>query len=81
VNESKFIGVEYRLHWFEFEDKALVNANGIEYMNMFPLSIEFNPTCNELVIVTKSDLRLVNIRNGQIIKILANIVKEDDNLR
>ena len=39
INENHFAGVEYRLHWFEFEDKAVVNANGIESVNTQPVSI------------------------------------------
>jgi hypothetical protein len=30
INNKKFVGCEYRLHWFEFEDQIRVNANGIE---------------------------------------------------
>lgn len=52
------------MHWFEFEDKAIVNANGIEFLNMSPVSIRFNNLTNQLCIATKSDIRVVNIRNG-----------------
>ena len=78
IDDKKFLGIEYRLHWFEFEDKAIVNANGIEFMNMAPVSIRYNSLYNQLCIATKSDIRLVNIRNGQTQKIIANLVKNDN---
>jgi hypothetical protein len=64
VNEERFIGVEYRLHWFEYEDKVLVNSNGIEIKNMFPINIDYNQENHELCVSTKSDIRVVNIMNG-----------------
>eukprot|EP00347_Sterkiella_histriomuscorum_P004350 403360783 len=78
INDQKFIGIEYRLHWFEFEDKAIVNANGIEFLNMSPISIRYNQLFNQLCIATKSDIRVINIRNGQTEKIIANLVKDED---
>ncbi|CDW75100.1 rna recognition motif [Stylonychia lemnae] len=78
INDKKFIGIEYRLHWFEFEDKAIVNANGIEFLNMAPISIRYNSLFNQLCIATKSDIRIVNIRNGQTELIIANLVKDED---
>ena len=64
MNDTCFVGAEYRLHWFEFEDKALVNAMGIEMKNVFPINIEYNNEKHELCISTKSDLRIVDARNG-----------------
>lgn len=74
LNELRFIGIEYRLHWFEFEDSPLYNANGIEINNMFPINIELNSSTSELCIATKSDVRIIDMRNGQTNKILANII-------
>lgn len=37
----KFIGIEYRLHWFEFDDLPKFNANGIEINNLFPVNIQY----------------------------------------
>lgn len=76
MNELRFIGIEYRLHWFEFEDMPLVNANGIEINNMFPINIELNNSTSELCIATKSDIRIVDIKNGQTNRIMANIIQD-----
>jgi len=74
INAKKFVGVEYRLHWFEFEEKPQINANGIEQLNMYPLTVQFNRIYNQLCILTKSDIRMVDLNNGQIVRILANIL-------
>jgi len=57
VGQKYFVGVEYRLHWFQFEEKAKVNANGIELQNISPLQIELNKDFNELCIITKYRLK------------------------
>ena len=45
---------------------------------MAPVSIRYNSLFNHLCIATKSDLRIVNIRNGQTELIIANLVKDED---
>lgn len=53
------------MHWFEFEDEIKVNANGIDIKNNPPIAIEYNQTYDEIVITTKSDIRLVDMYSGK----------------
>jgi hypothetical protein len=55
-----------------------VNANGIEINNAYPVSVEINKNTNDLCVITKSDIRMVDLKNGQTKRILANIVKNND---
>lgn len=78
MNDLRFIGIEYRLHWFEFEDLPIVNANGIEINNMFPINIELNTLTSELCVATKSDIRIVDMKHGRTNRIMANIVEDQE---
>jgi len=69
-----------RLHWFEFEDEIKVNANGIEIKNNPPIAIEHNQMHEQLVITTKSDIRLVDISNGKTVQIIANLVQTEEEI-
>jgi WD40 repeat protein len=75
-----FCAAEVRLHWFEFEDELKVNANGIELKNNPPLQVEYNQMHDELVVTTKSDIRLIDMNTGQIKQILANLVNPEEEL-
>jgi hypothetical protein len=79
VNEKRFLGVEYRIHWFEFEDPQLFNANGIEINNTYPIEIDINTYTNDLCIATKSDVRMINLKNGQTKRIIATMIKNNEN--
>ena len=53
-----------------------MNANGVEINNMFPINIELNHSASELCVATKSDIRMIDMRNGQTSRILANIIED-----
>jgi hypothetical protein len=74
VNSKKFVGSEFRLHWFEFEDPIRVNANGIEIGSAVPVAVEYNQIYDEICIATKSDVRIMDIFTGKTKRILANVV-------
>ena len=73
MNSKKFVGAENRLHWFEFKDKLLVNTNGIDLYSVTPIQAVYNQAGDELIVATKSDIRVINIFTGKIKKILANV--------
>ena len=80
VNSRKFVGAENRLHWFEFEDPLTVNTNGIDLHSMTPISLEYNQDKDEILIATKSDVRIIDINSGKIKKILANVKNEKSDI-
>ena len=55
-----FVAAEERLHWFQYEDPIVVNANGIELQSLFPVAVEFNQETNEFCVATKSDVRVID---------------------
>lgn len=73
VNSQKFIGADIRLHWFEFEDPLVVNTNGIDIFSTTPVAAQFSEAHDELLVATKSDVRIIDIFTGKIKKILANV--------
>lgn len=77
VSDKKLIGADIRLHWFEFEDDLVVNSNGIELYSITPIAVQYSEASDELLIATRSDVRILNIFNGQVKKILANVRNED----
>ncbi|CAI2359758.1 unnamed protein product [Moneuplotes crassus] len=77
VNSQKLIGADIRLHWFEFEDPLSVNANGLDLYGITPIDAKYSYANDEILILTRSDVRIIDIFTGKIKKILAN-VKTDD---
>jgi WD40 repeat protein len=77
VSAKKFIGADIRLHWFEFEDDLVVNANGIELYSVTPIAAQFSQASDELLIATRSDVRILDIFTGKVKKILANVRNEN----
>lgn len=45
---------------------------------MFPINIEYDNNNHELYVVTKSDIRVFNINNGQTMRILANVFSDEE---
>lgn len=62
----KFVGAENRLHWFEFEDPLVVNTNGIDLYSITAVSVEYNQASDELIVATKSDVRIIDIFTGKV---------------
>jgi len=77
VNSHKFIGADIRLHWFEFEDPLTVNMNGIDLFGITPIEVKYSQANDELLIATRSDVRILDIFTGRIKKILANVRNEN----
>ncbi|CDW80516.1 rna recognition motif [Stylonychia lemnae] len=80
INSKLFCGAEIRLHWFEFEDEIKVNANGIEIKNNPPLCIKYNQMFEQLVVATKSDVRLIDVHSGKTLSILANVIQPEEEI-
>lgn len=66
VNSKKMIGADIRLHWFEFDDPLTVNTNGIAIEKITPVAAQFSEAHDELLIATKSDIRIIDIFSGKI---------------
>lgn len=67
------------MHWFDYESELEVaNPNGVSHTNTSPIQISFNKTENEIIIVTKSDVRILNVKTGQTLRILGDILKDTE---
>jgi len=77
VNSHKFIGADIRLHWFEFEDPLIVNTNGIDLFGITPIDAKYSQAHDEILIITRSDVRILDIFTGKTKKILANVKNEE----
>lgn len=71
IGNEGFVCSEQRLTWFKFETTLSVNANGILIEGNFPNSIDYNYEKEEIIISTKSDIRWIDAKTGNIDRILS----------
>jgi hypothetical protein len=57
-----------------------VNQNGIVIDSNYPIEMEFNSMHDELYICTKFDVRCLDIHSGKVKRIIANLVKENEEI-
>jgi hypothetical protein len=74
------MAMENRLFWFKFEDRLVVNSNGILLDSNYPTSIDYNAELAELYVGTRCDIRCIDLHTGRINRILANIVDAESEI-
>lgn len=74
IGKVSFIGC--RVNFLKFDTYEMDKSN--ERKTAFPIKAEFNPNFNELAICTRSDIRFVNIHDGQCKKIYINLIDPEE---
>ncbi|CAG9335338.1 unnamed protein product [Blepharisma stoltei] len=73
AGEQFFCAVGCRVYWFEYESFIQTNANGINNKEIEPTALIYSRQDKELLLSTKSDLRVFDIYTGKQSRIIADV--------
>ena len=74
------MAVASRIAFFKFEEGIKQNPNGISLSNTYILDLTYCRKDNELIIITKSDIRIYDVENGKCKRMYASVVEDESEI-